>query len=621
VRLNLLINAYDDGLSTGEIRDFIPGMLGPSDFRKNLSYLLDLHSHEQYALTDVLEYRLPTPFDDRAVDDLRVAFVNPKAAAGSEPKLSLILQSVGEQMLAKLRDLVFTFLDYSNAQTRHFNFSDCSLGNLLFAGAYIRTGGSFNQATSELATLFGSQARLINVTSGENRILAGVTEDGQLLAREAHIVGKNTPGKITDVFLLERGLSMDDVTRISALPLTERRAFLRAKEAPVRISPEADHALRHSDIIIYGSGTQHSSLLPSYKTVGVRDAIVESKARVKVFIVNIHEDHDIKGLTVSEVVDRALYYLADENDNARAITHILSSNGSVNPQKTLRDDIASDTYRYARMTRAPLESPAVAGTHSGSRTATEILTLFHTADTWSARELEIFVDLSRRSLALPYLMQELSEVDWRSRFSHLTVTVNAASLPELKCPPHITLRASGEVRDTSQCDMAVVHQWLKQGRSTYLVTLTGDGEYRMADILPAIQVCEEHAFGAVYGSRTQSRRQLLASLRATYAESRSLFVFSWCANFLLALLYGLRFQVIFSDPLTGFRVYRRDALGSIPFAQSPRPWASSAALTKLLLAHHIEISEIPVSYRAYRGFTNVNWRLKRGLQHVLSLLS
>ena len=40
VELTLIVNAYDDGLSTGKIRRLIPGMLGPSDFRKNLGYLL-----------------------------------------------------------------------------------------------------------------------------------------------------------------------------------------------------------------------------------------------------------------------------------------------------------------------------------------------------------------------------------------------------------------------------------------------------------------------------------------------------------------------------------------------------------------------------------------------------
>jgi 2-phospho-L-lactate transferase/gluconeogenesis factor (CofD/UPF0052 family) len=49
IDLTLLVNAYDDGLSTGALRNFIPGMLGPSDFRKNLSYLLGNYSNAQYA--------------------------------------------------------------------------------------------------------------------------------------------------------------------------------------------------------------------------------------------------------------------------------------------------------------------------------------------------------------------------------------------------------------------------------------------------------------------------------------------------------------------------------------------------------------------------------------------
>src|SRR6201996_8542467 len=58
VELTLLVNAYDDGLSTGALRDFIPGMLGPSDFRKNLSYLFGNYSQAQYALKSLMEYRL-----------------------------------------------------------------------------------------------------------------------------------------------------------------------------------------------------------------------------------------------------------------------------------------------------------------------------------------------------------------------------------------------------------------------------------------------------------------------------------------------------------------------------------------------------------------------------------
>ncbi len=39
VNLTIVINGYDDGASTGEVRRFLGDSLGPSDFRKNASNL------------------------------------------------------------------------------------------------------------------------------------------------------------------------------------------------------------------------------------------------------------------------------------------------------------------------------------------------------------------------------------------------------------------------------------------------------------------------------------------------------------------------------------------------------------------------------------------------------
>jgi hypothetical protein len=71
--------------------------------------------------------------------------------------------------------------------------------------------------------------------------------------------------------------------------------------------------------------------------------------------------------------------------------------------------------------------------------------------------------------------------------------------------------------------------------------------------------------------------------------------------------------------LTGFRVYQRDALKGIVRSQGNSRPRSASYLTGLLLANNIEIAEIPVFYRTYRGFTSVRWRIKRGLRHVFSL--
>src|SRR5882672_665566 len=66
IALTILINAYDDGLSTGRLRRFIPGMLGPSDVRKNINRLMPRTQDCHRALRILSDYRLPVgvPYDD-----------------------------------------------------------------------------------------------------------------------------------------------------------------------------------------------------------------------------------------------------------------------------------------------------------------------------------------------------------------------------------------------------------------------------------------------------------------------------------------------------------------------------------------------------------------------------
>src|SRR6266403_1021604 len=59
ISLAILINAYDDGHSTGRLRRFIPGMLGPSDVRKNINRLMPACERSQQSLKVISDHRLP----------------------------------------------------------------------------------------------------------------------------------------------------------------------------------------------------------------------------------------------------------------------------------------------------------------------------------------------------------------------------------------------------------------------------------------------------------------------------------------------------------------------------------------------------------------------------------
>src|SRR5580704_490626 len=59
IALRILINAYDDGHSTGRLRRFVPGMLGPSDVRKNIGRLMPANERSEKSLALVSDFRLP----------------------------------------------------------------------------------------------------------------------------------------------------------------------------------------------------------------------------------------------------------------------------------------------------------------------------------------------------------------------------------------------------------------------------------------------------------------------------------------------------------------------------------------------------------------------------------
>lgn len=163
IQLSLLVNAYDDGLSTGALRNFIPGMLGPSDFRKNLSYLIDPYSAEQVALTQILEYRLNKAAGNQEELGLAEWAKNPDQLKGLSPQIQEMVKQLDEKKSRIIREYLKLFFNYYEVETREknrpFNYDDCSLGNLIFAGAYLKNQ-SFNLASKDLAQSFGSRARL-----------------------------------------------------------------------------------------------------------------------------------------------------------------------------------------------------------------------------------------------------------------------------------------------------------------------------------------------------------------------------------------------------------------------------------------------------------------------------
>jgi len=624
IQLNLLVNAYDDGLSTGELRDFIPGMLGPSDFRKNLSHLLDVYSNQQYALQLVLEYRLPLDFSEKDLEKFEAYINDPRSTGGVTPELRGLFSQLDPDLHKKLLAYLKRFFLYYRQSGKKFRFPDCSLGNLLFAGAYLHRQGNFNAATKDLADLFGSQARLINASRGENRILVALKSDGQILSREAEIVGPQSSSPMDSVYFLPEALSAQEKEELSKMSFQEKRDRLACLEALTEVSDEAKEALLTSDVIIYGPGTQFSSLMPSYRLKGIADAVHNSKARLKVMVMNLKADHDIQGMDAGDIVDKLLESFGDRDNQGGYVTHILyNDNASAGTDAlSLPDRIAvrGNRYKNATVMRGDFNNPARPSVHSGYAVLRKVMDLLDRQTRQRRQDtLDIYVDLLSRSIAFDSILQEFLELPWQQQFCKVRLHVNQLELPEVNLPEYL------EVRNTAYpgafTEQLMLMDWLNVGDSEYLATLTGDGEYRLRDIFAGITALKNGTFGAVHGSRTQSRKQFASSLRSAYGEGTVLFWMSWLGAFFLTMMFALRFKVVFSDTLTGFRIYKHSKVsGTLREALANRSPRSSLGVTKLLVQNNIEVAEMPVTYRTFRGFTRVSWRMRHAWDTAVSLL-
>jgi hypothetical protein len=96
---------------------------------------------------------------------------------------------------------------------RPFNFNDCSLGNLVFAGSFLESGRQFNRAVDDYCSLVGLPAGVIeNVTDGSNAYLVAIGAGGQFseAKKRSSALGQN---RIQEIYLIDRALSVPIVDR------------------------------------------------------------------------------------------------------------------------------------------------------------------------------------------------------------------------------------------------------------------------------------------------------------------------------------------------------------------------------------------------------------------------
>lgn len=375
INLTSIVNAYDDGKSTGTIRTFFR-MLGPSDIRKVQEAMVPEDLKDYSSILAAYDYRYGPDETRETILAALHAF-----AGGQRDDLSSISFSdatIRESLRVFIRTLLQGIKLIEQAEAKQFSFHDCSVMNLIYAGAYLYFGHNFEEATIFIDKLFKLRATVLP-TSNEDRKLVAIREDGTILYSEAEIVELRSNSRIKRIYLIDQYPDRALLEKMSAEEVEQYFEFMHRQ---VATTPKVAQSIAEADIIIYSPGTQHSSLYPSYMTVGITDAIAANKKALKVFITNIGEDYETPSYDANDFIEGAIRYMRMGSEYNIAVSDLIdvalvNNRFSTNLENYVKYDAERLNSIGCTMMIDAYEDTASPGKHNGPLLSDIIIGLYN----------------------------------------------------------------------------------------------------------------------------------------------------------------------------------------------------------------------------------------------------
>jgi uncharacterized cofD-like protein len=185
------------------------------------------------------------------------------------------------QCIAALADVEPLMADLLQHRFKHGSGLEGHTFGNLFIAAMADITGSFEKALAASSRVLAVRGRILPSTL-QDVTLAAELRDQSTLAGESSVAKGRAP--IERVFLMPN----DDAERGST---------------SIEANPEALEALREADMIVVGPGSLYTSIMPNLLVPDIVQAIVESRAPLKVFVCNVAtEPGETDGYTAVDFV-------------------------------------------------------------------------------------------------------------------------------------------------------------------------------------------------------------------------------------------------------------------------------------------------------------------------------
>ena len=344
-----LINIYDDGKSSGEIRKIL-NMPGPSDIRKVQELYLD-KSNKSYKLYKSL-------FNKRINTDYSKFILSLDQYIYSHDQTLFGINIYDKKINFYFKKYLKTFKNI--ILNKKINTTDLSLMNIIYAGSYFYYKKDINKSIDSLSKLFDINNKIYSCGT-KNLFLLGINNNNKIFDSESKIVEQRSNVNMKDIFLTNQKLPLDNLNK------KEKMKKILLNSTKDSISNEARIKIQNADVIIYSPGTPFSSLYPSYFCKGIGDCISKNKKAKKILITNIGSDYETPDFSANDYIMNTLKFLKFNNkkiQNNTLITDILVNQPKKLSKSSVRPFIDRNLYREFNIRIKNYENIKKKGFHS-----------------------------------------------------------------------------------------------------------------------------------------------------------------------------------------------------------------------------------------------------------------
>ncbi|HAS89181.1 MAG TPA: GAK system CofD-like protein [Desulfovibrio sp.] len=286
-----VITPFDSGGSSAVIRNHFK-MLAVGDIRNRLMALADQSVLGNPEIYKLFSYRLPKDADE---DELRAEFSDMMEC--EHP----LVRNIPAPMRKIIRNHFIQFATIMD----DFNLRGASIGNIILTAGYISNRRHIDPVIYIFSKLVEVRG-IVRPTVNKDIHLAAELEDGSFVVGQHLLTGKESSpiaAGIKKLWLAER---LEDST-----PCT------------VKIPRKMTLLINSAELICYPLGSFYSSVVANLLPEGIGKAVSESKCP-KVFTPNTGTDPELKGHSLTDQIDKLLYYLRKDDPENISINNVLN---------------------------------------------------------------------------------------------------------------------------------------------------------------------------------------------------------------------------------------------------------------------------------------------------------